>query len=119
VALDYLILVPQADGYGKARARRLVAYDTFTGTTAGGALNTRVAPLGGTWATSGDATDFVFSDNFLGTDAVESLSRTVVRLRDDRPVRHPRLNQLHGFADRRSGAFLYLQRRNVAHPAMG
>jgi hypothetical protein len=83
VALDYLILVPQADGYGKARGAWsyssgvVVAYDTFTGTTAGGGLNTRVAPLGGTWATSGDATDFVFSDNFLGTDAVESLSRTV------------------------------------------
>jgi hypothetical protein len=83
VALDYLILVPQADGYGKARAAWsyssgvLVAYDTFTTTTAGNALNTRVAPLGGTWATSGDATDFVFSDNMVGTDGVESLSRTV------------------------------------------
>jgi hypothetical protein len=84
VALDYLILVPQADGYGKSRAAWsyssgvLVAYDTFTTTTAGNALNTRVAPLGGTWATSGDATDFVFSDNFSGTDGIESLSRTVV-----------------------------------------
>jgi hypothetical protein len=83
VALDYLILVPQADGYGKSRAAWsyssgvLVAYDTFTTTTAGNALNTRVAPLGGTWATSGDATDFVFSDNMVGTDGVESLSRTV------------------------------------------
>jgi hypothetical protein len=83
VALDYLILVPQADGYGKARAAWsyssgvLVAYDTFAATTAGNALNTRAAPLGGTWATSGDATDFVFSDNMVGTDGVESLSRTV------------------------------------------
>jgi hypothetical protein len=37
-------------------------YDDFTGTTAGVALNARVAPAGGTWATSGAATDFVFSD---------------------------------------------------------
>jgi hypothetical protein len=82
VALDYLILVPQADGYGKARASWslgtgvITGLDAFVGTTAAGALNTRTAPLGGTWATSGDTTDFVFADNFFGTDGVESIQRT-------------------------------------------
>jgi len=67
-SLDYLLLVPAAEGYGAARAVYrytpgvLVARDDFTGTTAGGTLNTRVAPSGGTWATTGAATDFTFSD---------------------------------------------------------
>jgi hypothetical protein len=39
-----------------------VAFDNFTGTTAGNALNGRTAPLGGAWATSGDTTDFTFTD---------------------------------------------------------
>jgi hypothetical protein len=84
VALDYLILVPQADGYGKARAvwslgtGVLVAQDSFVGTTAGNALNTRTAPLGGTWATSGDTGDYLFADNFnvSALDGIESIMRT-------------------------------------------
>jgi len=80
VNLDYLILVPAGEGYGKARAvavtaaGAVVGYDDFTGTTAGNALNARVATAGGTWATSGAATDFVFSDDF----ATEQVSRVSV-----------------------------------------
>ena len=37
--------------------------DSFTSTTVGNVLNARVAPLGGTWATSGSAAgDFLFAD---------------------------------------------------------
>lgn len=66
--VDYLILVP-LEGYGKARATYqslpnvLTGRDEYTGTTAGGNLNTRVAPLGGTWATSGATADFTFFDS--------------------------------------------------------
>jgi hypothetical protein len=81
--IDYLILVPQADGYGLARAVYsysagiATGYDAFVGTTAAAALATRAAPLGGSWATSGDATDFAFQDNFNATaaDGIESISR--------------------------------------------
>jgi hypothetical protein len=84
VYLDYLTLVPVSDGYGKARASYsyssgvIAAYDQFSSTTAGVALNARAAPAGGTWATSGDATDFVFADNFNATtaDGVESIARS-------------------------------------------
>jgi hypothetical protein len=64
VDVDYLMLVPAGEGYGRARAVSqyvagpLVAYDQFTGVTGGAVLNGRVAPLGGTWATSGSTTDF-------------------------------------------------------------
>jgi hypothetical protein len=83
--VDYLTLIPVSDGYGKARASYsyqpgvVVGYDAFVSTTAGNALNARVAPIGGTWATSGDATDLVFDDNFdlsAGGDAVESIIRS-------------------------------------------
>ena len=66
--IDVLTLIPVAEGYGKARASYayspgvLVARDEFTATTAGAALNGRVAPQGGTWATSGAATDFAAAD---------------------------------------------------------
>lgn len=68
VRLDYLVLVPTKNGYGKARAAYantpgvVAGYDYFTSTTAGSGLNTRSAPAGGTWATSGDTTDYVFAD---------------------------------------------------------
>jgi len=68
VHVDHLLLIPVTDGYGKARAVYsyspgvMVGHDEFTGTTAGVALNGRVAPAGGTWATSGAATDFAFAD---------------------------------------------------------
>lgn len=62
--VDYLVLVPAGEGYGKARGIGSIAaaavngYDDFAITPAA-ALNARVAPAGGTWATSGVATDFV------------------------------------------------------------
>jgi len=68
IDVDYLLLIPAAEGWGKVRADMIfqpgvgVAHDEFTGTTAAAALNTRVAPQGGTWATSGVATDFTFLD---------------------------------------------------------
>lgn len=70
--LDYLELIPTAAGYGKARATSvyqagsIVAADSFTSTTAAVALNARVAPAGGTWATSGSATDLAFADDLSG-----------------------------------------------------
>jgi hypothetical protein len=70
VFVDYLILIPTADGYGKARAPFaytagvLSAYDDFTATTAGSALNARTAPVGGSWATSGATGDLLFADDF-------------------------------------------------------
>jgi hypothetical protein len=82
LVIDYLTLVPCLDGYGKARATYsysagvMTGEDSFLSTTAGNALNARVAPLGGTWATSGDATDFVFADNFNVADSVESIVRS-------------------------------------------
>jgi hypothetical protein len=83
IYVDYLTLVPVSDGYGKARASysyvpgAIVAQDSFQGTTAGNALNGRVAVTGGTWATSGDATDFVFDDIFYALfDGVESIVRS-------------------------------------------
>jgi hypothetical protein len=88
VALDYLVLVPQLGGYGKARAAWslgagvLVAQDAFLGTTTGAALATRTAPLGGAWATSGDPTDFVFDDNLDSTalDGIETIQRSTSTL---------------------------------------
>lgn len=82
VVIDYLVLMPQSSGYGIARAAYSIyspgvvqAYDNFTGTTAAAALGTRAAPLGGSWATSGDATDFVFGDTFNFTDTTECIAR--------------------------------------------
>lgn len=84
VLIDYLMLVPASNGYGVARASYsylpgvIVGYDQFVGTTVGNALNARVSPAGGTWATSGDATDFVFADNFNAgaADGIESIIRS-------------------------------------------
>jgi hypothetical protein len=78
VDVDYLELIP-TELYGKGRATytytggATVAYDEFTGTTAGNPLNGRTAPAGGAWATSGAATDFAFADAPLATD--ETVSR--------------------------------------------
>lgn len=63
--VDYLILVPVTSGYGVARATpnaqvgAIAASDDFDGLASGTALNARVAPQGGTWATSGSAIDFI------------------------------------------------------------
>jgi hypothetical protein len=76
--LDYALVIPTDDGYGKAFSVApaisgvLSAYDQFTSTTAGNALNGRSATLGGTWATSGDATDYAFSDDY----SKETIKRT-------------------------------------------
>lgn len=73
-----LLLIP-VDRYVKARAPFvyragvLVARDEFTGRTAGTALNALVAPTGGTWATSGTATDFAAADAPTGK---ETMSRS-------------------------------------------
>jgi hypothetical protein len=72
VYLDYLELVPVSAGYGKARATYsyragiVTGLDEFTGTTAGNNLNGRAAVSGGSWVTSGDATDFQFADDLSG-----------------------------------------------------
>jgi hypothetical protein len=65
--VDHLVLVPAAEGYGKARSALavqfgpLVGQDNFDSMTAAAVLNARSSPLGGTWATSGAATDLVAS----------------------------------------------------------
>jgi hypothetical protein len=62
--VDYLILMPAGEGYGKVRAigsippATIVGYDDFTTLGSGSGLTTRVAPSGGTWTTSGATTDF-------------------------------------------------------------
>lgn len=72
IDVDYLILVPAGEGYGKARAAyqyepgTLAATDDFLGLGIGTALNTRVT-FGGPWATSGSATDFVGNATFGST----------------------------------------------------
>lgn len=80
--VDYIYLVPAQEGYGEARAIYSytpgvqVARDEFTGRAAALALNTLVAPSGGTWATSGPATDFAAADGPASSD--ETMSRSVV-----------------------------------------
>lgn len=80
IYLDYLMLIPVEAGYGKARASYaytpgvITARDAFSGTTAGNNLNGRTADVGGTWATSGSATDYVFADP-VSILTVESASR--------------------------------------------
>jgi hypothetical protein len=76
--LDYLVLIPTGEGYGKARAvfpstasGVLATYDGFTLNTAGTALNGEASDAGATWSTTGDATDFVSSDDF----GIELVSR--------------------------------------------
>ena len=84
VGVDYLLLIPVAEGSGVAsgviRSFTPTSYsgeDHFTSTTAGNALNARVAPTGGTWATSGDATDLAFDDDTLNV-AGEHIKRSAV-----------------------------------------
>lgn len=87
VWVDYLVLMPVTAGYGKARAiptgtaGAVVAYDNFTSTTSGANLNGGVAPAGGTWATSGAATDFQFADS-VGTNFYTSEAITRATLND-------------------------------------
>lgn len=77
--VDYVALVPALEGHGLARsaysytAGVVNAHDPFTGIVAGTVLNARAAPTGGTWATSGAATDFTAADSPSGW---ETMSRT-------------------------------------------
>jgi hypothetical protein len=70
--VDYLTLIPTGEGYGKARIARnslagvVVDYDQFASTTATSALNGTTSDSGDVWATSGDATDFTFTDDLSG-----------------------------------------------------
>lgn len=65
--IDYFVMAPADRHWTLAAPYRyqagiLTGRDEFTGTTSGGTLNTRAAPLGGSFATSGVATDFTFTD---------------------------------------------------------
>lgn len=75
--VDYIYLVPAQEGYAEARAvysylppGTQSARDEFTGIVSGTALNARVASLGGTWATSGAATDFTAADLPTGMETM-------------------------------------------------
>lgn len=78
IDVDVLSLIP-AEGYGIARAVYVYApgamtgRDEFASMSAGAVLNARVAPLGGTWATAGAATDFTAADGPAAGD--ETMSR--------------------------------------------
>ena len=80
--VDYVYLVPAAEGYAEVRGTYsyrpgvTVARDEFTGRTAGAVLGGTAAPLGGTWTTSGVATDFAAVDLPLAGD--ETVSRGTV-----------------------------------------
>jgi hypothetical protein len=64
IDVDYLVLVPAAEGYGAARAPNntlrsastFIARDEFN--QAAGVLNAKTAPTGGAWATVGAGADF-------------------------------------------------------------
>jgi len=79
--VDAIWMMP-AELFGRARAcyaykpGALVAFDDFNAITAGTALNARVAPNGGTWATSGVATDFAAADLPAATDETMARSTT-------------------------------------------
>jgi hypothetical protein len=81
IDIDYLLLIPATEGSGIASGisrpytpTSYVGEDHFTTTTAGNALNARVAPTGGTWATSGDATDYAFADDLGGEQVKRSVA---------------------------------------------
>lgn len=62
--IDYLLLIPAGEGYGKARAPMGLQLPTTTTARdefdqAAGNLNAKTLTVGGTWTTSGDATDLV------------------------------------------------------------
>ncbi|MDP9117157.1 MAG: hypothetical protein M3O28_07850, partial [Actinomycetota bacterium] len=71
--VDYIVLVPAGEGYGKARAPyttgagSIVGFDALTGVTAGTVLNGLAGTAGGTWATSGAATDWAYSSTYSPT----------------------------------------------------
>jgi hypothetical protein len=71
---DYLMLIPVEAGYGKSVASYtysagvITGRDSFTGMV--GSLNARVADAGGTWATSGSATDWTYGPGLNGVAQV-------------------------------------------------
>jgi hypothetical protein len=74
IEVDYVYLMPVAEGYGVARAPYsyqagvVSKADNFAGTATTTALDTKSLQLGGAWATSGTATDFVAVDAPAATD---------------------------------------------------
>jgi hypothetical protein len=80
--VDYIYLIPAQEGYGQARATYsyqpgvLLGRDEFSTLAAGTVLNARVAPLGGTWTTSGSATDLAAADAPLPADETMARSTT-------------------------------------------
>lgn len=82
IDVDYIYLVPAQEGYAEARGVYaytpgvLLGRDEFTSVAATTVLNARVAPTGGTWTTSGGATDFAAVDAPLATD--ETMARSTV-----------------------------------------
>lgn len=77
VKVDVLLFMP-AERFGRARATYAysagvnAATDGFTAITATTVLNARVAPTGGTWATSGSTTDFTAVDGPAVGDETET-----------------------------------------------
>lgn len=90
--VDYLLLIPAGEGYGKARAPfiatpgTVTGFDQFTGVADGANLDGRVAPVGGSWSSptvgafttqtsSAAGADLVTGDSFMssGTSAFASL----------------------------------------------
>ncbi len=80
VEVDYVGVLP-ASRYWRARAEYryragvTVARDEFTGIAAATALNSLVAPLGGTWAVSGTGAGFAAAD---APSSDETMARTAV-----------------------------------------
>lgn len=78
IDIDYLYLMPVAEGYGQAlgpyayRPGTLTAYDGLIDT---GNVGGSTADLGGTWTTAGSATDFVYASEgiFRSTAATETM----------------------------------------------
>lgn len=81
--VDAVKFVPLDDGAGLVQAQQVLrplstlsGHDEFTSTTAGGTLGGRVAPQGGTWVSSGVATDWTFIDPAVWspTEAIRRIS---------------------------------------------
>lgn len=78
IAIDYLVLVPCAEGYGRARGPIvprtgvLTASDQFAASP--GALNARSADAGGAWATSGATTDFTVGSGVVSRSTTADAS---------------------------------------------
>lgn len=83
--LDYLMIFPRGEGYGRLegsytyRSGVVTGHDEFS--SASGTLNARTAPAGGSWATSGATTDFSEATDILdSSNIVESRSTSVTEV---------------------------------------